>query len=687
MSLFTKGEDVNYANEQMRGSLTIPPLSEAIMSLAITVESNTPLGELRGTIAVNTNLTTFILPYAFTINSERQLNLTFVIKDEYTYFATGAPLVTGAEIKLVNPRRGYSETRFTYNDTGTVLFENIHEDKYTVYAKAEGHSTYSAIIIATPYTTVRDIFLQRTAVTYTWTVTPTTVEDKYKITLDSTFETFVPMPVVTIEPKKLDTVPFETEERDYVDFTITNHGLIRADNLRFSLPTGHPTLQFQSTVDVIGDLAANTSIIIPVKITLKSRTKRQGGCSMLLMYDYVCGGTRSNSASVILTGSCGGGYLRFVGGRSASGSGVMIVYRPVTPVPCDCHAALLKKCILVYIPIVGCLASEGNLAASTIASCALQEFFPVIGCAVSADKLLTSSGPNLPDAIIDTAMSCVVGPLCSVCGKVYKALRCVQALEQECGNKRKRRDVSSDVVNNVIVTSKSMNNFRSMVEEIFGNEEMFHVNKEWYPSFKTVISDNSESGSILSKDEMSFVLNTLANNISNPILERFLDRWNNTVSAWDNGTLNEEIKTGSVINLSRLSMMMQQYIKDTKTAADRGFNSIFSHFDHALNAYVLAEQETQAEGSSKKDGAVCAKVRVRIVQDLVLTRNAFNARFEIENGENSALESIHVQIEIKHNTGSGEVVNDLFSIGDPDLLGLTGVNCDGRLGVGLSGSA
>ncbi|CAC5421094.1 unnamed protein product [Mytilus coruscus] len=362
-----------------------------------------------------------------------------------------------------------------------------------------------------------------------------------------------------------------------------------------------------------------------------------------------------------------------IGGRSSggSGSGVLIGYRPVTPVPCDCYAALLKKCILVHIPIVGCLASEGNLAASTIASCALQEFFPVIGCAVSADKLTTSSGPNLPDAIIDTAMSCVVGPLCSVCGKVYKALRCIQALEQECGNKRKRRDVSSDVVNNVIVTSKPMNNFRSMVEEIFGNEEMFHVNKEWYSAFKTVISDNSESGSILSRDEKSFVLNTVTSNISNPILDRFLERWNNTVSAWDNGTLNEEIKTGSVINLSRLSLMMQQYIKDTKTAADRGFNSIFSDFDHALNAYVLAEQETQAEGSSKKDGARCL----------------FNARFEIENGENTALESIHVQIEIKHNTGSGEVVNDLFSIGDPDLLGLTGVDGDGRLGVDLSGSA
>lgn len=56
----------------------------------------------------------------------------------------------------------------------------------------------------------------------------------------------------------------------------------------------------------------------------------------------------------------------------------------------------------------------------------------------------------------------------------------------------------------------------------------FNVNKEWYPAFKTVISDNSESGSILSKDEKSFVLNTLTSNISKPILDGFLERWNNT---------------------------------------------------------------------------------------------------------------------------------------------------------------
>ena len=55
----------------------------------------------------------------------------------------------------------------------------------------------------------------------------------------------VPMPVVTIEPAKVNTIPYELGHADTIDFTIRNHGLIRADNLRFNLPN-HPYLNFES---------------------------------------------------------------------------------------------------------------------------------------------------------------------------------------------------------------------------------------------------------------------------------------------------------------------------------------------------------------------------------------------------------------------------------------------------------
>ena len=56
----------------------------------------------------------------------------------------------------------------------------------------------------------------------------------------------VPMPVVTIEPAKVNTIPYENGQEDTIEFTITNHGLIRADNVRFVLPEEHPYLNFES---------------------------------------------------------------------------------------------------------------------------------------------------------------------------------------------------------------------------------------------------------------------------------------------------------------------------------------------------------------------------------------------------------------------------------------------------------
>ena len=61
---------------------------------------------------------------------------------------------------------------------------------------------------------------------------------------------------------------------------------------------------------------------------------------------------------------------------------------------------------------------------------------------------------------------------------------------------------------------------------------------------------------------------------------------------------------------------------------------------------------------------MCASVRVRILQELVLTRDAFTARLEIENGENSDLQNIKVQIEIRPTYRTATSYIDKFSIGN-----------------------
>jgi hypothetical protein len=59
------------------------------------------------------------------------------------------------------------------------------------------------------------------------------------------------MPVVTVKPSYIDTLPLVMLETSTIEFTLTNHGLIRADNVRFSLPTSHPYLSFTSVCNTI----------------------------------------------------------------------------------------------------------------------------------------------------------------------------------------------------------------------------------------------------------------------------------------------------------------------------------------------------------------------------------------------------------------------------------------------------
>ncbi len=80
-----------------------------------------------------------------------------------------------------------------------------------------------------------------------WNVKRVTFEDEYKVTLEATFETHVPMPVVTITPLELDLEVLQRGLMPVINFELTNHGLIRAENVTFRLPArnSHPFMHFE----------------------------------------------------------------------------------------------------------------------------------------------------------------------------------------------------------------------------------------------------------------------------------------------------------------------------------------------------------------------------------------------------------------------------------------------------------
>jgi len=65
-------------------------------------------------------------------------------------------------------------------------------------------------------------FLSRQQVSYSWTVTPTTIEGEYEVVIEATFTTFVPAPVIVIDPVQIDVLTLRAGV-DQINFKVTNY--------------------------------------------------------------------------------------------------------------------------------------------------------------------------------------------------------------------------------------------------------------------------------------------------------------------------------------------------------------------------------------------------------------------------------------------------------------------------------
>ncbi len=105
----------------------------------------------------------------------------------------------------------------------------------------------------------------------------------------------------------------------------------------------------------------------------------------------------------------------------------------------------------------------------------------------------------------------------------------------------------------------------------------------------------------------------------------------------------------------------------------------------ALLFYAIAILSC-SEFSAPSFGGVCAKVRLNLTQDAVMTRTAFRARLELINDDNTIpLENISVQVEVTDQLGADQ--NDRFQVRVPQLINLSSISGTGSLPPSTSGSA
>ncbi|MBI4656491.1 MAG: fibronectin type III domain-containing protein [Elusimicrobia bacterium] len=210
--------------------------------------------------------------------------------------------VASADIPSTNPtgRLGGADLRLTSIDisgliftaktdsNGLARFEDIPSGRYMYRVEAQGFNPSADIITIEPGLVKNiNIFMPTTMVTYKWSVTPTLITDKYDITLDMTFRTDVPAPVIIIDPPVINLRMVEGQTA-YAQYTIKNKGLISAFDIKI-VPTGDDAMKIETGLQKIDELKSNQSIVVPLKITLEHASNHSGRVDNSGYYNAICG--------------------------------------------------------------------------------------------------------------------------------------------------------------------------------------------------------------------------------------------------------------------------------------------------------------------------------------------------------------------------------------------------------------
>lgn len=96
--------------------------------------------------------------------------------------------------------------------------------------QAKGHKSYTATILLPPEGYTIRAFLSLEVVSYTWTVTEVKVTETYKFTVEATFATQVPAPVVIVDPIDVNLNELEVVVQELGNYSfsydITNKGAV-----------------------------------------------------------------------------------------------------------------------------------------------------------------------------------------------------------------------------------------------------------------------------------------------------------------------------------------------------------------------------------------------------------------------------------------------------------------------------
>ena len=655
----------------------------AVLSVLIQTPANQQLGEISTSLAIISAQISATIPIRLTVSSNVFMNLTIVVEDEFTYFASGQPLVDNAVITLINYQRNIRIKMTTERDNGSVTFLNIYEDRYELFIEAPGHLSLHQVIVTSLNNPTLILFMQRETVTYTWSVTPVEFQDSYVLTVEADFVTHVPVPVVTVTPTEFDLEEIELGFISSVQLNITNHGLIRANDTAIELPTDYPFLEFSVPSRELGYLEPLSSIIVTIKISRKNVQKRvipaavRGGIYVAnLLYSYICGTLQLRSIPVIFRKQ-----IIIQPSTTTTTTGTTRPPRPPVTLISNTYRNSCPSCS-GFFKFSGYSSSTNafcNKCVAAVLGCLPGPKFPKFlpaGCGP-----LAASGSTPSKSVIDNLKwrQCLTGnPILGafLCGYDLGE-SCIAPLLNKVINKRDLDTIIQDVVGPFLAITQSID----AVTEVFGDMRWLQVgDKDWITLIlQPTLDDSSEAGVLISTTEFSTILAAPPpNGTTAEMVTNLVERLNNTLHGWSSGQL-EPPEGFNMASFSKIQELTQNISIYNEEAKSKGFSSY-------LDAYNFASAEFNKIDNLEEEAGVCAVVRICIEQELAVTRVAFLAKLEIENKESSSLTQGSLEIVIV-DSDTGAQSTHLFAIGNETFSGsLTDDNGKWSLPSEASGS-
>lgn len=626
---------------------------------------------LKGNIALNlSNGNGISIPFTIETVSENKGTLQIDVVDEYTYNTEKAPHVQGAKVIVRHPYTGVIVAQGITDSTGIFSAENLPEGWYSVLVSANKHDSYQNNFEIEPGKTNRkSVFLSYQAVSYEWNVKPTEIEDQYEMNLDVTFETNVPKPVLVVDIDQ-SIIKLETGQSMMSYVTVTNHGLINALDAKISISqiNGYKLTPLIDRLDVI---QAKSSVIIPVLIE-KIPESKFNFLPCFAIFDiralFPCGPSLADiiaSGNFKVFGNCeskndppktpintpdGPNYPKGNGNIDIDPWSIP-TYITNLPNICDSDKSCVISVVNTFFTcVVGTIVAPITCTVSIATSTDLIDLSLAVGGCITSGKLSCAIG------IGSTLKTCIIDELLN---KTYYYSPDLEKLtffykDFEAFDKA---DKAQD----------------KRIKEIF-NEENWRDNYDFKQLLLEVANflDNDKKFSI---NDIARIKSNLINTYFTDIyIDKFCDRWNSSIDAWNIGILSPNKEYPNIISKDSLVQYKLEIENFNKYVNNRGYNSAEKMLQDDLDFFEELNNELQESNKS----SVCATISVRFSQKMTMTREAFEGTLEINNSSSKEIKNINLNLVITDENNKD--VTHLFQINKDEFLngsGIVGANSNG----------